>query len=305
MRISRFRLVAVVAVVLLPCFQAHGTEAEQPFGLDGYVWLDIDGQVLPFQEHAAIMDAMLSATVIGREPTERGVAEVEEIVLENEEIRFRAAFRSVDVTKRVAQSGSMKRRPKEYRDAAIFESAAYALSELLGIGRVPPVVERSVGKKDGTVQIWMEETLPEVVLVERGILEPPDALRWARQKQIMYVFDNLIANTDRNQGNLLIDRSWNIWLIDHTRAFKRSSSLIYEDKIMGCERRLWQSLLEIDDETIRQRVEPYLESQEISNLLRRRKKLVSYIEKLIKKRGEGAVLFDVGPPEAELADWGE
>lgn len=45
---------------------------------------------------------------------------------------------------------------KNYRDAAIFESAAYELSRLLGLGRVPPVVERSIDGQKGTLQIWMQ-----------------------------------------------------------------------------------------------------------------------------------------------------
>jgi hypothetical protein len=33
----------------------------------------------------------------------------------------------------------------------------------------------------------------------------------------MRAFDQLIYNTDRNLGNLLIDGDWRIWMIDHTR----------------------------------------------------------------------------------------
>jgi hypothetical protein len=32
------------------------------------------------------------------------------------------------------------------------------------------------------------------------------------------MFDQLIANIDRNQGNLLYDRDWHLVLIDHSRA---------------------------------------------------------------------------------------
>lgn len=35
----------------------------------------------------------------------------------------------------------------------------------------------------------------------------------------LYAFDSWIANTDRHQGNLLIDGPNNIWLIDHGHAF--------------------------------------------------------------------------------------
>jgi len=297
------RLVVFLAALVVPLLLSGFADAQSPTDLAGYVWLDVNDEPLPFQDHATIMEKMRSARVVSREKVGRGVAGVEKLVLEIEDIQFHAAFRSVDLTARKSASRGVEKPTKKYRDAAIFESAAYELSELLGIGRVPPVVERSIDSQNGTVQIWMEEIRPEVVLIQTDQLRPPDAVRWMQQKQIMYVFDNLICNSDRNQGNLLIDRSWNIWFIDHTRAFKRSSKLIYLDKLTGCERHLWNSLRAIDDETLRQRLRPYLESQEISKLLTRRRTLIRYIQSMIKKKGEEQVLFDLRPPGSTLANW--
>ena len=298
-------ILLLTALVAVSCSDARFAHAESPTGMDGYIWLDVNDEPLPFQDHATIQEWMRSANVISRETVGRGVAGVEKLVLEHEGIRIHAAFRSVDVTVRKTAPRGVERSTKKYRDAAIFESAAYELSELLGIGRVPPVVERRVGAESGTVQIWMEQTRPEVVLIQGDQLRPPDRLRWNQQKQIMFVFDNLICNSDRNQGNLLIDRSWNIWFIDHTRAFKRSSKLIYLDKLTSCDRRLWSSLRDINDETIQQRLEPYLESQEITKLLMRRRTLVRRIQGMIDKHGEEEVLFDLRPPGGELANWSD
>jgi hypothetical protein len=277
----RGTLLALGTAVALSFLHPLTVHAQSPTGLDGYVWLDINGDPLPFQDHATIMEMMRSGRVVSREKVGRGVAGVEKLVLENGDVQYHGAFRSVDLTARKTAPRGIEKPTKKYRDAAIFESAAYELSELLGIGRVPPVVERSIDGQNGTVQIWMEEIRPEVVLIQNDQLRPPDAVRWMQQKQIMWLFDNLIANSDRNQGNLLIDRSWNIWFIDHTRAFKRSSKLIYLDKLTGCERNLWNSLRAIDDETLRQRLRPFLESQEISRLLTRRRTLIRYIQSMI------------------------
>ena len=41
----------------------------------------------------------------------------------------------------------------------------------------------------------------------------------------MKLFDQLIANIDRNQGNLLYDADWHLFLIDHSRAFTTRTSL--------------------------------------------------------------------------------
>jgi hypothetical protein len=257
-----------------------------------YLFLDVEGRPLPFQDHATICEALRSGKVASREPIGRGVAGAERLVLEHEGVRFRAAFRTVDV-KVKSEPVSGARRPKDYRDAAIFESAAYELSELLGLGRVPPAVERHIDGRAGTVQIWMEGTRPEVELLEQGALTPPDESSWRRQKQVMRVFDSLIANNDRNQGNLLIDAGWNIWLIDHTRAFKQSSELFERDKLTSCERGLWSALQGLDETVVRTRLEPYLESREIASLLRRREKLLDHLQGLIDKEGEEAVLFDL------------
>ncbi len=298
------RILALTAVVALSCNFAQYAHSESPTGIDGYIWLDVNDEPLPFQDHATIQEWMRSANVISRESVGRGVAGVEKLVLEHEGIRLHAAFRSIDVSLRVPPASGVRKTTMKYRDAAIFESAAYELSELLGIGRVPPVVERSIGTQQGTVQIWVEDTRPEVELIEQNELKPPDIVRWREQKQIMFVFDALIANSDRNRGNLLIDRNWNIWFIDHTRAFKRSSKLLNRGRITACDRQLWRSLREIDDETFGHHLEPYLESQEITRLLSRRRKLIQHIQKQIDKHGEDAVIFNLRPPGSELADWG-
>jgi hypothetical protein len=292
------RAALMLLVISVPCVGV----AEMPPALDAYQWLDVDGKPLPFQDHAAILEALRSATVISREKIGRGVAGAEKLVLELGSTRFHAAFRSVDISTRPPPTGGATKPTMKYRDAAIFECAAYELSELLGVGRVPPAVARRVGDQDGSVQIWMEGTAPEVVLVERGELQPPDQERWRQQKQIMYVFDTLIANTDRNQGNLLIDDRWNIWLIDHTRSFRRTEELLYAKRMITCERGLWTALRQIDEDTLAQGLEPYLERAEIVSLLRRRANLVRHFEKVIKKSGENAVLYDLRPPAPESAE---
>jgi hypothetical protein len=281
---------------------AADVSPEAPPALAVYQWLDVDGQPLPFQDHAAICEVLRSATVVSRKKIGRGVGGAEKLVLEHGGTRFHAAFRTIDVTKRPPPSGGTTRPTMKYRDAAIFEVAAYELSELLGVGRVPPVVERRIGDVDGSVQIWLEGTEPEVELLEREALKPPDQAQWRRQKQVMRAFDSLIANTDRNQGNLLIDGDWNIWLIDHTRSFRRSTRLLYVDRLDTCERGLWVALNEVDEETLTQRLDPYLERLEVTNLLRRRLHLIRHFEQLIERNGEAAVLFDLPPPGVGHAD---
>ncbi len=297
-------LLALLVAVLPSAVLTRPVHAEPPTPFGDYLWLDVDGQPLPFQDHATIRDVLRSARVVSRETLGRRMSATEKLLLETAETRFRAVFRMMDLHLREPSASPMKR-PKRFRDAAIFECAAYEVSQLLGIRRVPPVVERRIGTLNGSVQLWAEETRTELELREQRGLRPPDLTRWDQQRQIMYAFDSLIANFDRNQGNVLLDRGWNMWFIDHTRAFEPSSELLYRERLTGCERGLWNSLREMDEDVFRQRLEPLLEHPELSNLLSRRLSLIRHIQGLIDTHGEDAVIFELRPPDAKNADWND
>jgi hypothetical protein len=49
------------------------------------------------------------------------------------------------------------------------------------------------------------------------------------------------ANIDRNQGNLMYDADWHIFLIDHSRAFidRRSQGIAPLGRV---ERKLWEKM---------------------------------------------------------------
>ena len=246
-----------------------------------YVYLDVDGKPLPFQDHETILEALRTAPVVEKKLMSRGVAQNIKLLLEYEGVRFQAVLRLIDVTEK-EETGSLRMVVK-YRDSYIFETAAYELNELLGIGRIPPTVERRIDGNRGSVQIWMEGTAPEDMLLEQDRLHPPDRGYWWRQKNIMWIFDAMIANTDRNQGNLLIDDDWNLWFIDHTRAFRETATLFDIDELDTCERGLWSALQVTSDEAIRERLESYLTSNELKKLFLRRNRLVKHIKKRIEK----------------------
>lgn len=299
-RLSRLFVALLVLVaasfaahVLLPAFgvtwSASAATAPPP---SGYLWLDTGGKPLPFQDHATIREALRSAPVVHQKPIGRGTAGSVKLVLEVGEVRFHAVFRVVDTTEKASLSTGVRR---AYRDSYIFEVAAYEVDQLLGIHRVPPVVRRTLDGRDGSVQIWMEGTTPEDVLVREDRFHPPDIRSWRRQKRAMRVFDALVANTDRNRGNVLVDRNWRLWFIDHTRTFGESTKLLNVDQITACDRQQWTALNALDEASLRRRLEPYLTSKQITRLLLRRAKLVKHIQKQIDKKGEDAVLFDLEP----------
>jgi len=284
---------SVLTIAMTGILLASPAAAQSTLYPTDYVYLDTEGCALPFQDTATIIEALSTGKIIEREQMSRGIAKNIKLKIEFKGVRFKAVMRLIDVTEK-EKTGS-QRMVVKYRDSYIFESAAFELSELLGIGRVPPTAERYVGDTGSTVQIWMEETAPEDIMLKEGRLRPPDKSRWWKQKALMWVFDALVANTDRNQGNLLIDEDWNLWLIDHTRAFRETSVLFDVEHLDLCERKLWSALREIDDETIRERLEPYLTSAELTKLFLRKKKLIKHFDKRIKKYGEEKILYDMDP----------
>ena len=81
-------------------------------------------------------------------------------------------------------------------------------------------------------------------------------------------------------------------MIDHTRAFQVRLDPMNIEKIMWCERGLWQKLQSLDVAQLTSRVDEFVTDFEIREVLRRRDLLVAHIQRLIDERGEGAVIFE-------------
>ncbi len=256
---------------------------------DRRVWTGPDGELLPFRTDEEILDFLRTATVISTKTIPVGVTRPLKVLLERDGVRMHSVFRHVDLFKK--QWRSREGIKTNFRDSCRFEVAAYELGRLLGIDNIPPVVEREVEGRKGTLQAWVEGAMTEVTRKEKG-LEPPEPSRWMFQYQVMWLFDNLIFNDDRNKGNILIDQNWNLWMIDATRAFRPVNHLRNPRIVRHCERGVWERLNSVTDDEIRRRLDPYLGSFEMSCLLKRRQRLVEHLEELIRTRGEEVVLFD-------------
>jgi hypothetical protein len=104
-------------------------------------------------------------------------------------------------------------------------------------------------------------------------------------------------------GNALIDRYWHLWMVDCSRCFVTMAKPLTLDRVTRCERTLWRRLNELSDDEIRTAMQPYLSRPELTALIKRRAAVVARIAALIAQKGEGSVLFDLGPPPAEPARW--
>ena len=187
----------------------------------------------------------------------------------------------------VGHNGDIK---SSFRDDCRFEVAAYRLSKLLGLDNVPPVATRKIGRDTGTLQVWVENAMMEQERFSED-LKVPQELPWTRQWQTVRLFDNLIDNDDRNQGNILIDADWKVWMIDHTRAFTGTKKLRYPAMVRWCRSDLWKNLQELDREVLKKEFKGLLSGGQIKALMARRDLLVQHIQKKIDEKGEGTVLF--------------
>ena len=108
----------------------------------------------------------------------------------------------------------------------------------------------------------------------------------------MYVFDNLINNVDRNQSNIVIDKDWNLWLIDHTRSFAMDSTLPAPDKVSRCSRSLWDAIIQLDEGLVRESLAPLLRGAEVDAFFERRKEIIEILENRVAEVGESKVFYD-------------
>jgi hypothetical protein len=115
-------------------------------------------------------------------------------------------------------------------------------------------------------------------------------------------FDNLIANEDRHQGNILITKDWRLILIDHSRTFrtakKFTKKLIYDEKhkegpklMKELPRAFVEKIKSLNFELIKDIVGEYLNDKEIEAVLARKDLILKWLDDRIKKVGEDKVLY--------------
>lgn len=172
------------------------------------------------------------------------------------------------------------------------EIAAYLLSRYLGLDMVPPVVEREVKGVKGAAVFWIDGVRPW------DPASPPKVAgaNWSRQTSRMFMFDQLIANIDRNQGNLLYDDGGHVFLIDHSRAFTSKPDLSGLSAPQQYDRDLWLRMASLTRTDLDAVVGPWLAPRQIKCLLERRDRMAKQITRLLRERGERVVFL---PPPAD------
>lgn len=180
-----------------------------------------------------------------------------------------------------------KGREVNFRDRWQFNVAAYRLDRLLDLRLVPVSIERSWRGQAASFTWWVDDVLMDEGERVKKSMEPPNGQCWSEQMQLIRLFDQLIDNGDRNLGNLLISRTWRLWAIDHTRAFRASKVPPTPGVLTRVDRRVLERLAALDFDGVKRAVSKYLTGDDVRALLSRRDAIVKHFA----ARGDAA-LFD-------------
>jgi hypothetical protein len=180
---------------------------------------------------------------------------------------------------------------KNFRDTYKFNVAAYRLGKLLGLdSMIPASVERDFEGKPAAYTWWADDVAMTEEQRRIKQIKPPASQFWIDQLNKVKVFDQLIYNMDRNQGNLLITSDWKLYMIDHTRAFRTSKSLLNASLLTRCDYALLNAMRSLTLPALQKELGPFLRAEEINALLARRDVIVKFFDSEVRKKGDEVVL---------------
>jgi len=245
------------------------------------------------RSRAEMEQFLLNAEVLQRKSLGTGITNSEKAVLSDGKLQHEAHIQSIDVQNNSFTSS--RGTELNFKDSYKFNIAAYRLDKIMDINMIPVSVVRKVAGKTSAVTWWVDDKMFDDVDRKKQGIEPPNQDDWNKQMYVVRVFDQLIYNTDRNLGNLVIDKQWRMWMIDHTRAFRLQTKLQNEKNLVMCDRKLLSSLRKLDQETLDEQLLPFLTKGEVKAILTRRDLIVKFFDNAVKEKGEGAVLYDLPP----------
>lgn len=232
---------------------------------------------------------LAQAKIVRSQSISKGVTLPRKVSLELEGLTQFAAFKIIDegpVPQKQLDGGL----ELQFQDSWRTEIAAYRLDKLIGLGMVPATIERTIEGKRGSVQFWVTAKMDEEQRLKKK-LSPPNPIQWNQQVAKMRLWDNLIYNTDRNLGNILITEDWQIRLIDHSRTFRPFDQLKDPKAPSTFSRSLLAKLEAITEPTLKDHLGQYLTPYQIQGLLKRRDAILARSKQLIAEKGAGAVLY--------------
>ena len=267
-RVPRRSVVAFSALVWTAALFVALVGAQQPAApASAKTWLD---------QRQAMEDYLRTAEVIKMEDIGLGVTKPRRAYLAPGGLFDRMAWKTI-------KPGFHHGFYESYKS----EIAAYEFDKLLGLDMIPPTVERKVNNETGAAVMWVGSTKSFKDLGGPPTPPPAQVAAWSKQLIRAKMFDNLICNIDPNLGNWLVDSSWNLILIDHTRSFTTKKDMAHE--VTRIDQELWGRMKALTVESLTPALGPWIGNKEIKGIIERRDRLQGIIDKLVASKGEAAV----------------
>jgi hypothetical protein len=221
---------------------------------------------------------LLNARIETEQYAGKGLTDSQKAMLTDGRVSHLAHIQTIDIYQPLfkGKDGSTER---DFKDSWKFNVAAYRLAKLLDLTSMVPVcVERVVNGKPAAVDWWVDNVLMDERERKAKDIRPPDIQRWNHQMDIIRIFDQLIYNMDRSEENLLITKDWNVWMIDHTRAFRKWTHLRNPAAITHCPPWLLDSLVQLKRAAVERDLGGLLTPEEIDGLMARRDLIVDKLK---------------------------
>ena len=235
-------------------------------------------------ERLAVERVLRQGRVVSVVPLGEGITNSSKVELRDGPRTVRAVFKTAD-TRLKSKFGFGTETVGFYRDTYRHEVAAYVLDTLLGFGLVPPVVERKIEGKRGSLQAWVERSLARFA----PATPPSDMSRANEEMHAMRLFDYLIFNTDRHVRNVVFTPDWRPVAIDNSISFH--AFLPPFRPLYRFPRDPLDRLRRLDARALESALDRYLDADEIAALRQRRERVLQRADEAAASDGAAAV-FD-------------
>lgn len=220
---------------------------------------------------AQIEDFLLTGKIIASKKIGVGINNPNVVTLEKNGKTIRALHKVFEPQEMMHRSS--RDRNDKMIDRYQNEIAAYKLDRMLDLNQVPVAVKREIkGSKLGLLQYWVEGMISETERREKNI-EFISYCPKLEQYRTRYIFDVLIYNDDRNDGNIVFSEAENmLYLIDHTLAFSSADNRpkMYQKVSLQLSSLFRKKLASLTLESLDEKLAGILSSRQINAIIERR-----------------------------------
>lgn len=234
---------------------------------------------------------LLNANIIARKAVDKGINHTMRITLSDGRMYHDAHVAQLDVYK--PEYRTKEGVEKNFTDSYKYNIAAYRLDKILDLNVVPVCVYREVDGKPASLDWWVDDVQFDEEGRRDKNIDPPDLNYWGKQLNDIRDFDQLIYNVDRNQGNMLIDKEWRVWAIDHSRSFRLAPTLRDESVLRRISSKMLTHLKALTQQELEANLMPYISREAVGAMLARRDLLVKFFETQISQKGPDVVITDL------------